>query len=322
MKRYLSAALVVAFGALSHTAAHGQDFPPKQITIIVGFGAGGGTDIFARLFGDEIEKALGATVIIANRPGAAGTIGTGMVARAAPNGQTLLFTPANIATTKALYKNLPFDPQRDLAPISMTARIPFILVVHPSVPARNVKELVQLAKRTPAILNYGSSGPGSFPYFAMELLKFHAGIDLRDVPYKGSSTVLIALISGEVDASFQIPPLALPHMRSGKMRGLAVSTVTRSSALPDLPSLHEAGISGFEMAQWHAFFTPAKTPPATINALNSVIVKALATPQMKKRLSSEGAEIAGSTPAELAALLASEIKKYAEQVQRLGLKLD
>jgi tripartite-type tricarboxylate transporter receptor subunit TctC len=315
---------ILAVSALTAfaTLAHSQEFRPKQINIVVGFPAGGGTDIFARLFAQRLAPALGTNVIVENRPGAAGTVGTNVVVRAAPNGQTLLFTPSNVAMTKAVYAKLPFDPQQDLAPITLTARIPFVLVVHPSLPVRSVKELTALAKKKPGMIDYGSSGPGSPPFFAMELLKFRAGVDIHHVPYKGAAQITTALLGGEVQTSFLIPPVAQPHMQSGRLRGIAVSTRNRSSALPDLPSVHEAGIPDFEVTQWHAFFAPAKTPPAVIDALNAHIVKALAAPDVKQRLVAEGADIAGSSPAELAAHLASEIAIYTELATRLNVKLD
>ena len=320
--RFLAMAAVGLVVLPFHPAVHAQDFPPKQIAFIVGFPAGGGTDLFARLFAQKLALALGTGVIVENRPGAAGTVGTHAVVRAAPNGQMLLFTPSNLAMTKAVYRKLPFDPQQDLTPITMTARIPFVLVVHPSLPVRSVRDLLALAKRRPGALDYGSSGPGSPPYFAMELLKFRAGIDIHHVPYKGAGQITTGLLSGEVQASFLIPPIAQPHIQSGRMRGLAVSTRGRSSALPDLPALHEAGVPDYEVTQWHAFLAPAKTPPAVINRLNSEIVKALAAPDIRQRLAAEGADIVGSSPSELAAHLAAEIRVYTDLAQRLGLKLE
>ena len=314
------AASLIAAALAAASPAHAQEFPPKQMTIIVGFPAGGGTDFFARLLAQKLGAGLGTNVVVDNRPGAAGTLGTGLVVRAAPNGGTLLFTPVNLAMTRALNEKLPFDPQRDLAPITQLARIPFVLVVHPSLPVKSVKELVALAKRRPGALDYGSSGAGSPPHLAMELLKLRGGIDITHIPYKGAGQITTALLSGEVQASFLIPPVAQSHMQSGRMRGLAVTTRNRSSALPDLPTLHEAGVAGFEVTQWHAVFAPAKTPPAVINRIHAELVKALGAPDVKQRLLAEGADPVGNTPAELAAHLASEIRIYTELVQRLGLK--
>lgn len=321
MQTKLVAGLILSgVAALAFHPAAAQEFAPKQITVVVGFPPGGGTDLFARLFAQKLALGFGISAIVENRPGASGTIGTHAVARSAPNGQMLLFTPSNIAMTKAIYEKLPFDPQQDLAPIALTARIPFVLVVHPSLPVRTVKDLLALAKRKPGELDYGSSGPGSPPYFAMELLKGKAGVNIHHVPYKGAAQITTGLLSGEVQSSFLIPPIAQPHIQSGRMRGLAVSTRYRSSAFPELPTLHEAGVPDFEVTQWHAFFAAAKTPATIVNRLNAEIVKALAAADVKQRLAAEGADVVGSNPAALAAHLASEIKVYTGLAQRLALK--
>ena len=314
-------AVIACFGALYvRGTAQAQDFAPRQVVVVVGFPAGGGTDLFARIFAQKLGSALGANVIVENRPGGAGTIGTGVVARAAPNGQTLLFTPSNLAMTQAIYRKLPFDPRRDLAPITMTSRIPFVLVVHPALPARSVKDFIALAKARPGALDYASSGSGSPPYFAMELLKAAATININHIPYKGAGPITTALLTGETQASFLIPPFAKPHIDASKMRGLAVTTRERSSALPGLPTLHEAGLTDYEVTQWHGFFAPARTPVDTVNRLQAELVKALAAPDVKQRLAVEGAEVVGSTPAELAAYLGREIARYTTLAERLQLK--
>lgn len=311
--------ILILAGCFIPTRAPAQEFPPKQITLIVGFPAAGGTDFFSRLFAQKLSAALGSNVIVDNRPGASGTIGTGIVVRAAPNGQTLLFTPMNLAMTRALSEKLPFDPQQDLAPVSLAARTPFVLVTHPSLPVKNVKDLIALAKRKPGALDYGSSGAGSPPHFAAELLKMRAGVDIRHVPYKGAGQITTGILSGEIQISFLIPPVAQPQMQAGKMRGLAVTTPRRSAAFPELPTIRESGVPDYEITQWHAMFAPAKTPPAIINRLNSELVKVLAAPDVRQRLATEGAEPVGSTPAELVVHLASEIKLYTALAQRLGL---
>lgn len=224
--------------------------------------------------------------------------------------------------TQAVYKKLAFDSRQDLASITLTARIAFVLVVHPALPARSVKELLSLAKGRPGALDYGSSGAGSPPYFAMELLKFKAGVNINHVPYKGAGQILTALLSGEVQSSFLIPPLALQYMQSGKMRGLAVTTPSRSPALPGLPTLREAGLPDYEVTQWHGFFAPAKTPAAIVNRLHAELVRTLASAEIKQRLAAEGAEVAGTSPAELGAFLAAEIKMWTELAQRIGLQLE
>lgn len=300
--------------------AGAQDFPPRQITLVVAFPAGGGTDFFARLFAQKLAPALGTTIVVENRAGASGNIGAAMVARAAPTGQTLLFSPSNIAMTPAVYKNPGFEVQRDFAPVTMTAMIPFVLVTHPSLPARTVREFIALARARPGALDYGSSGPGSPPFFAMELLKSKAGVNINHIPYKGAGQILTALLSGEVQTSFLIPPLAAQYMQSGRMRGLGVTTARRSTALPELPTLAEAGIPGYEITQWHGFFAPAKTPPAVVGRLQTEIAKVLADPDVKQRLAAEGAEAVGSEPAAFAAFLAAELRSYAALGERLGLR--
>ncbi len=316
----LAASIIMAAMSL-HGTAHAQEFPPKQITIIVGFPPSGGTDFFARLFAQKLSTALSTNVVVDNRPGAAGTLGTHLVVRAAPNGGTLLFTPSNLAMTRAVHQKLPFDPQHDLAPITLTARTPFVLVVHPSLPVRSVKELIALARSRPGALDYGSSGAGSPPHFAMELLKIKAGVDIHHIPYKGAGQITTGLLSGEIQSSFLIPPIAQPHMQIGKMRGLAVTTPGRSSALPNLPTVREAGVD-YEVTQWHALLAPAKTPPAIITRLNAELVKVLATSDVKQRLATEGAEPVGSTPAQLAKHLDSEIRLYTDLAQKLRLTQD
>lgn len=315
--RALAVGLIVA-GAAGTVSA--QDFLSRPITLVVPFPAGGGSDLFARVFAQKLAAALGTTVVVDNRPGAAGTVGNAIVARAAPTGQTLLFTPSNLAMAPAIYKSLPYDTVRDLAPIIMTARIPFVLAVHPALPVRNVKDFLALARAKPGALDYGSSGAGSPPYFAMELLKYTARVDLHHIPYKGAGPILTGLMSGEVQASFLIPPLVMPQVRGGKLRGLAVSTPERSSVLPALPTLREAGVTGFEVTQWHGFFAPAKTPAAIVSRLNAEVAKTLASVEIKQRLAAEGADIAGGTPAELGAFLAAEITVWTDLAQRLGLK--
>lgn len=297
-----------------------QGFPQKPVSIIVGFPPGGGTDIFARLFAQKLGPALGVNALVENRPGGAGTLGTGVVVRAAPDGHTLLFTPSNIAMAPAINKKLPFDTQRDLAPVVMTARIAFVLVVHPALPVRTVKDFVALARSRPGALDYGSSGAGSPPHFAMELFKSRSGVNLTHVPYKGAGQILPALMSGEVQASFLIPPVALTHMKSGRMRGLGVSTPQRSSALPELPTLAEAGVRDFAVTQWHGFFAPAKTPVAVVTRLNTELVKMLDSPDVRQRMAAEGAEPAGGTPAFLSQFLAEELKLWATLAQNIGLK--
>ena len=316
IRRYAALSLALLLSA----TLQAQEFPPKQITLVAGFPPGGGTDIVARLFAQKLGPALGSAVVVENRPGAAGTVGTGVVVRAAPTGQTVLFTPSNLAMTQALYRSLPFDVRKDLAPVTLIAKAPFVLTVHPSLPVKTVKDLLALAKTRPGALDYGSSGAGSPPHFAMELLKARTGLDITHVPYKGAGQILTALLAGEVQASFLIPPVALQYMHGGKMRGLAVTTRERSKALPELPTLRETGVRDYEVTQWYGVFVPAKTPTTVVNRLNAEIVRALGTPEIRQKLGAEGAEAVGSSPNDLATFLAGEIRQYTELVQKLDLK--
>lgn len=301
--------------------AHAQDFPSRNITIIVPFPPGGGNDIFGRLIGQRLAAAFGRTVIVDNRPGASGNIGAEAVVRAVPDGHTILYANANVATTQVVPPKATFDPQRELVPVSMTVMIPFVLATHSSLPVRNVKDLLALARAKPGDLTF-STTTGSILHLAIELFKFNTKLDVRNVPYKGAAPALVALLSGEVQISFLVPPVVQPHIKNGKVRGLGVSALKRSSVLPDIPTLHESGVKDFEALQWHGFLVPAKTPAAAVTRIHAEVVKALATSEIKERLSSEGAEVVGSTPTEFAAFIRSEIKKWSEVVQRPGMKFE
>ena len=317
------ASFLSACGATLFCAhAYAQEFPSRNVTIIVPFPAGGGNDIFARLIGQRLAAALGRTVIVDNRAGASGNIGAEAVVRAAPDGHTILYGNANVATTQVVPPKPAFDPQRDLAPVSMTVLIPFVLVAHPSLPVRNVKDLLALAKAKPGDLTFSAGSTGSITHLAMELLKLNTKLDARYVPYKGAAPSLVALLSGEVQISFLVPPVVQSQIRNGKARGLAVSSLKRSTALPEIPTLHEAGVKDFEALQWHGFFVPARTPPAIVTRIHVEVVKALAASEMKERLATEGAEIVGSTPTDFAAFFRSEVKKWSEVVQRSGTKFE
>jgi tripartite-type tricarboxylate transporter receptor subunit TctC len=316
--KLLVGAILVFFGAVGWA----QDFPSRQIMIIVPFPAGGGNDLFGRLIGQKLSTAFGRAVIVDNRPGASGNIGTEAVVRSAPDGHTLLYTTSVIATSVALYSKLAFDPQRDLAPVSMTALIPLVLVTHPSLPVRSVKELLALAKSKPGALSYSSGGAASSAHLATELLKLKTGIDANHVPYRGAAPAQTALLSGEVQFTFLVIPLVQGHLKSGKMRALGISTRARSSVLPGVPTLQEAGVADYEALQWHGFFAPVKTPLPIVGRLHGEIVKALAAPEMKERFATEGAEIAGSAPREFATFIQAEVTKWTDVVKRSGAKLD
>lgn len=309
------AILIVTAAGLAATA-QAQDFPSRNITIIVPTTAGGGSDVQCRIIGQRLAAAFGRTVIVENRPGATGNIGAEAVVRAAPDGHTLLWSNYFIVSTQVVPPKPAFTLERDLAPVSMTDRIPWVLVVHPSLPVRNVKDLLALAKAKPGALTFSTGGAG----LNMELLKLKTNLDVRGVPYKGNGPATVALVSGEVQMSMLTPTVVTAHIRSGKARGLAVSSLKRSTVLPDIPTLHEAGVKDFEALQWHGFLVPAKTPSAIITRIHAEVIKALAAPEVKERFAAEGADIVGSTPSEFAAFISSEIKKWAEVAQRSGVK--
>jgi tripartite-type tricarboxylate transporter receptor subunit TctC len=267
-----------------------------------------------------MSKQFERQIVVDNRSGATGNIGAELVAKASPDGYTLLYTASPIAVSRVLMKNLRFDPQRDLRAISMTISIPLVLAVHPSLPARNVKELVALAKAKPGALTYSSSGPGASGHLTMELFNYTTGVDTRHVPYRGAAPSLTSVIAGETQMAFLVPPLVQPHVASGKLRAIAVSSRTRSSVFPNIPTGQEQGLRDFEALQWHGFFAPAATPDALIKQLHAAIVRALGSSEVKSRLAAEGAVVVGSSPAEFAAFFQQELEKWTAIAKRAGLQ--
>jgi len=306
--------------ALTFQAASAQSYPVKNIALVVPYPPGGGTDLFARAIAQDLSRQFDKQLIIDNRSGAGGNIGAEFVAKAAPDGYTLLYTASQIAVSKVLSKSVRFDPQRDLRPISMTISIPLVLAVHPSLPVRNVKELVALAKVKPGLLTYSSSGAGASGHFTMELLNSKVGIDTRHVPYRGAAPALTSVISGETQMAFLVPPLVQAHAASGKLRLLAVSSRKRSPVFPNVATVEEQGVRDYEALQWHGFFAPAATPDAVINQLHGAVVKALARPELKSRLAGEGASLVGSSPTEFATFFQQELVKWTEVAKRAGIQ--
>jgi tripartite-type tricarboxylate transporter receptor subunit TctC len=312
------AAFAAAFGLVPDTGA--QTYPAKNITLVVPYPAGGGTDLFARVIAQDMGKQFERQIVVDNRSGANGNIGAEAVSKAPPDGYTLLYTASPIAVSRVLSKNVRFDAQRDLRPISMTISIPLVLAVHPALPVRNVKELVALAKSRPGELTYSSSGPGASGHFTMELLNFETGINTRHVPYRGAAPALTSVLAGETQMAFLVPPLVQPHVASGKLRPLAVSSRTRSPVFPNLPTVQEQGVRGFEALQWHGFFAPAATPEAVVTRLHAAVVKALGSAEVKSRLAAEGAVVVGSSPGEFAAFFQKELTKWTAIAKRAGIK--
>jgi len=315
------AVLLVSFVPVLPVVA--QNYPVKPIRLVVPFTPGGSADILGRLVAQQISEATKQQVIVDNRGGAGGTIGVEIASRAAPDGYTLLHGHiGTLAVNPTLYRKLPYDPIKDLQPITLFAKFPNMLAVHPSVPARSVKELIALAKSKPGQLNYGSAGNGSAAHLATEYFKYLAKVDIQHIPYKGTAPAVVDLLSGQLALMITgVPPLQA-HVRSGKLRGLAVASVKRIAVFPELPTLDEAGVPGYESSQWHGVLAPAGTPRAIVDAVNGILVKSLQLPEVQKRLAADAAEGIGSTPEQFQAFIKAEIARWAPVIRAAGLKAD
>jgi tripartite-type tricarboxylate transporter receptor subunit TctC len=303
------ATFVLCALALSNVAA-AQSYPSKPIRFIVPYPPGGGTDVVARILNEALAAEMGQPIIIDNRGGAAGNLGTDLAAKAPADGYTVLFTLSSHTINPKLYDKLPFDVEHDFAPVSLVALIPQILVAHPSVPANNVKELIALAKTEPGKLNYASVGTGSPGHIAGELFKLKTGVDIVHVPYKGGGPAVVDTIGGQVQLLFVSMPAAWQHVKAGKLKALAVTSAKRSVTAPDVPTIAEAGIPDYVVDSWYGALVPAKTPPAIIARLNAAFAKVLSNPQVKERLLAQGAEAAPSSPAEFDRLIKEELAKW------------
>jgi len=299
--------------------APAADYPTKPIRLVVGFAPGGGTDTTARAMSQKLTEALGQQVVVDNRPGAAGNIAAELVSKATPDGYTLLMgTIAALSINPSLYSKLPFDPIKDFAPITQAVDSTNILSLHPSVPANSVKELIALAKAKP--LNYGSSGVGGTGHLAGELFNTLAGVKMTHVPYKGGGPAMIDLVGGQVQLVFATAASAVPQIKGGKIKGIAVTTAKRSALMPNLPTISEAGLPGFDANNWYGVLAPAKTPRPIIMRLNSEIAKVLAMPDVKNFLFNQGLDPAPGTPEQFAAYIKSEMTKWAKVVKASGAK--
>jgi len=317
----LTACICAGIGAAGAQTA--SVYPAKPIRIVVPFAPGGATDILARATGQKLTEALGQPVVVDNRGGAGGNIGTDVVAKAAPDGYTLLMGGVGPnAINVTLYPKLPYDAINDFAAVTLVATVTNLLVVHPSVPARSVKELVAVARARPGKLTHASSSPGSAGHLAGEMLKMMTGIEMVHVPYKGSGPALIDLMAGHVDLMFDNMPACLPHVTSGKLRAVAVSGGKRTSVLPNLPTIAESGLPGFDAGSWFGILVPAGTPREIISKLNAVIVKSLSAPEFKERLSSQGAEPVGSTPEQFTQHIRGEIAKWAKVIKTANVRAE
>jgi len=304
---------------LGIAAAAAQQYPSRPIRLIVPQSAGGSTDVIARVVAQRMTETLGQTVIVDNRPGAGSLNGIEIVANAAPDGYTLLGVAASYTINPALHKKLPFDPIRDFAPITQLATLPHLLVVHPSVPVNSVKELIALAQAKPGALNYASSGIATSTHLAAELFMYMTRTSMVNVPYKGGAPAMVGMLSGQCQLNFATISTALPHVRSGKLRPLAVTTAKRSVAAPEFPTIAEAGVPGYEHASWVGLLATAKVPQAVITRLNAVAVKAAHAPDVKAALLKDGLEVTGTTPAEYAAIIKTEIAKWIKVAKAAGI---
>jgi tripartite-type tricarboxylate transporter receptor subunit TctC len=316
-------ALAAAAAAAPLAAAAAQAYPNKPITVIVPFAAGGTTDILARVVGQALTKELGQTVIVDNRAGAGGNIGAALAAKSPADGYTLFMgTVGTHAINQSLYRKMPFDPIKDFAPLTRVAMVPNLLVANPAKPFKNVKELIAYARANPGRVNFGSSGSGSSIHLSGELFNSLAKVDMVHVPYKGSAPAVTDLVGGNIDIMFDNMPSAIQHVRSGRLRALAVTTAKRSPELPDVPTIAEAGVPGYEATSWFGMFAPASTPATIVTRLNGALVKVLADPEVKKKLAEQGAEAYSEKPDQFAAFIRTETAKWTKVVQASGARAD
>ena len=305
-------------------AAQAQDYPGKPVRMVVGFPPGGGTDVVARILAPRMSELLGQPVVIENRPGATGTVAAGQVAKSPADGYTIMMGHVSVnAIAPALFANLPYDVIKDFSPVAIAAAVPHLVSVHPSVQAKTLKELIAWMKTQPGKLTFPSAGNGSMPHLAGEIFKALAGVDLLHVPYKGSGQSMQDLLGGQHLVAFDTMPASSPHVRSGKLRALAVSSAARVPGLPDVPTAAEAGLPAYQVTTWYGVFAPAGTPPAIVRRLHADTVKAMQTPDTKAKLEGIGADgTVSRSPEEFAALVRTDTARYAKIVKDIGLKID
>ena len=308
-----------AFGQAPSTGS-GQAFPVKPVRMIVPSSAGGGTDIVARIVAPELSKRLGQQVVIDNRPGAGTMIGIEVAAKSPADGYTLLMGLSTLAINSALYKKVPYDPVRDFAPITQAISSASIIVVHPSVPAKTVKELIAFARVRPGQMNYASAGTGTYPHMTMELFMSMARLKMVHIPYKGAGPAVIDMIAGHVSTMAATVLTSMPHIRSGRLRPLGITSLQRSAAAPEIPTIAESGLPGFESVQWYGMLAPARTPKEIIARLHGEVTRVLQQPDIKERFAGDGADPVGSTPEEFGRYIQSELTKWAKVAREAGIK--
>jgi tripartite-type tricarboxylate transporter receptor subunit TctC len=318
VKPILLRIVLCVFAAAMSLTAKAADYPTRPVRVIVGLTAGSGVDVMARIVGQKLAEATGQPFIIENRPGAGSNIATRFAAQAAPDGYTLFVATVANAINATLYKDLQFDVLRDFSPVILAATAPNLLIVNPQVPAKTVKEFIELAKKQPGKLTIGSSGIGTSPQMTGELFRRRAGIDIVPVPYKGGPEATTALLGGQIDCLFAITSTALPHIEAGRLRPLAVTSRSRSPLLPKVPTVSESGLPGFEAVTWFGFTVPTGTPRNIIDRLNVEVGKVLAMPDVKQKLALQGIDVAGGTPEQFAAYMRDEFVKWGRLVKESG----
>ena len=312
-----TSAILAASGAAQ---AQADAYPSKSVRVVIGQSPGGATDIVGRAVAQKMTEVLGQNVLVENRTGAAGSIAATFVSNSAADGYTLLLVSSSYSINPSLYAKLPYDPQKDLVPVTLLAEAPFVLVVHPSMPVKSVKDLIALAKAKPGTLNYGSGGIGSSGHLAGALFESLAGVDLLHVPYKGAAPAQVDIVAGQIHLMFASVISTIPQMKAQRLRGLAVTSLKRSSALPHLPAMSDAGVPGYSTGSWYALLAPKGTPAAVVERISAAAAKAVAAPELRKRLLADGAEPLGSSPAEFGRFLGEEIAKWQKVVKRAGVK--
>jgi len=311
------AAIITGIAAIS---AFAQDYPSKPVRIVVPFAPGGGTDLSARVIAQKLSESLGANFVVDNRPGAAGIVGTEMIAKSKPDGYALLVVSSSHAINPAMYPKLPYDTARDFVPISLLLSGPSLVVAHPSLPAKNARELIALAKAKPGTLTFASAGHGTPPHMAGELFRALAGIDLVHIPYKGNGPAYTDLMAGQVSLMFPNIATSLPYVRSGRMRALGVGSKTRSAIAPEIPTINESGLPGYEMSSWFGLLAPAGTPVAIVTRLQQEIARIFKQAEVREKLLAQGVEPVGGTPQEFTAFLHNETTQWAKVIKSSGLK--
>lgn len=315
---------LVVLGLLTVTSSAGmaQSYPSRPLRIIVPQSPGASTDLTARLVAQRLSEAFKQPVVVDNRPGAGTIIGTELVVRATPDGHTLMVVASGITVNPSIYKRMPYDTAHDLAPVTQLTRFANLLAAHPSFPARSMSELLALAKAKPGTINYASAGLASGTHMSMELLKTMTGIDLVHIPYTGGGPAVTAAIGGQVQLNIGTTVGVLPHVRSGKLRGLAVTTTTRAPVAPEIPTFAESGVPGYDHGPWNGMFAPAKTPPAIIAKIHAEVARALHAPEVRKVFANEGVEPVASKPDEFAAMIRGELAMWPKVVKAAGIKVE